>query len=138
MRVVLDANVVISGLISDSGPPGRILDAWVEGRFELVVSASILKEWERVLSYPRIRERLVPQRAQDVLRSVETLSLVVPENIVLPNLQMDPSDTMYLACAVEGKADFLVTGNLKHFAEAQGRFRTLRILSPRDFLSFIV
>ncbi len=134
MRVVLDANVVVSGLISASGPPGRILDAWLEGHFDLLVSPPILDEWKRVLAYSRIRERLAPQRVKIILRGIEDLSLVVPRKVSLPDLRLDPSDTIYLACAIEGRASFLVTGNLKHFAEAVKRFPALRILSPRDFL----
>ena len=58
MRVVLDANVFMSGLISKQGPPGQILDTWLKGGFMLFVSLPIMAEIQRVLAYPRIRERL--------------------------------------------------------------------------------
>jgi PIN domain len=55
IRVVLDANVVVSGVLSDNGVPGRILKAWKAERFHLVSSAAILDELRRVLRYPKIR-----------------------------------------------------------------------------------
>lgn len=56
--VVLDVNVLISGLISQSGPPYKILDALLNQRFTLFVSPQILQEIEHVLMYPRIRARI--------------------------------------------------------------------------------
>ncbi len=58
IRVVLDANVLVSGLISPKGTPGQILDAWFAGNFLLFVSPAILQELRRVLQYPRISKRL--------------------------------------------------------------------------------
>lgn len=55
MRVVLDANVLVSAVISKAGPPRQIVAAWVDGRFELVVSSSLLDELRDVLDRPRFR-----------------------------------------------------------------------------------
>ena len=66
MRIVLDANVFISGLLSKQGPPGQILDAWLEGQFSLFVSPPIVAKIQRVLAYPRIRERLSPGQADQL------------------------------------------------------------------------
>jgi putative PIN family toxin of toxin-antitoxin system len=60
MRVVIDANVFISGLLSRNGPPGQILDAWIDGLFLIFLSPQIAGEIQRALEYPRIRERLRP------------------------------------------------------------------------------
>lgn len=67
MRVVLDANVLVSGLISRKGPPGQILDAWMAGQFKLFVSPQILEELRRVLQYPRIHERLAIGQAMELI-----------------------------------------------------------------------
>jgi predicted nucleic acid-binding protein len=93
IQVVLDANVLVSGLISRKGPPGQILDAWLAGKFQLFISPQILEEMRRVLS-----------------------------------------DNIYLACAVEAKAGYLVTGNSEHFEEAGKIYMGVNIITPRSFL----
>ncbi|MCA1705276.1 MAG: PIN domain-containing protein, partial [Actinobacteria bacterium] len=52
MRAVLDPNVIISAVLSPGGAPARVMTAWLEGRYELVVSPLLLEELERALSYP--------------------------------------------------------------------------------------
>lgn len=71
VRAVLDPNVLISGLLSPSGSPARLLRAWVEGAFELVVSPHLLEELERALGYPKLRERITKS---DAIELVELLA----------------------------------------------------------------
>lgn len=59
------------------------------------------------------------------------------DDYVLDILHLDPSDNIYLACAVESQADYLVTGNLKHYAEAGNPFCGIHILSPADFMKLL-
>jgi len=137
MRVVLDANVFISGLLSKQGPPGQILDAWLEGQFSLFVSPPIVAEIQGVLAYPRIRERLEPGQADQLITILITASEWVNGHVVLDVLTEDPSDNIYLACAVEAQAAFLVTGNLSHYLEAGNPFQGMEILTPRQFLEIL-
>jgi putative PIN family toxin of toxin-antitoxin system len=137
MRVVIDANVFISGLLSKSGPPGQILDAWVEGLFSLYISPQIAAEIQRVLDYPRIRERLGPGQASQFITLLLTAAEWVDGNLVLTTLTQDPSDNIYLACAVEAKADYLITGNLKHYDEAGNPFQGVELLTPRQFIEIL-
>lgn len=58
MRVVLDTNVLVSGLLVPSSPPGQIVQAWRHGQFTVVMSDPLPKEVERVLGYPKIQKRL--------------------------------------------------------------------------------
>ena len=58
VRAVLDINILISGLVSESGAPRRILDAWLEERFTLAFSLYLVEELIHVLSYPRIAKRI--------------------------------------------------------------------------------
>ena len=112
IQAVLDANVFISGLLSKEGPPGQILDAWLEGKFSLFISPQIVVEIQRVLEYPRIRERIEPGEAGFLIKRLMVASKWVEGKLVLEVLNQDPSDNIYLACAVEAQAEFLVTGNL--------------------------
>ena len=137
MRVVIDANVFISGLLSKQGPPGKILDAWLDGQFSLFISLPIMEEIQRVLEYPRIQERLGPGQADRLTTSLMVASDWVEGKLVLDILTQDPSDNIYLACAVEAKADFLVTGNLNHYLEAGNPFQGVNILNPRQFLEIL-
>ena len=57
MKVVLDTNIVVSRYLSPLGHPARLLTLWEQGVFELVVSEPILAAYQRVLAYPRIRDR---------------------------------------------------------------------------------
>ena len=58
MRVVLDTNVLLSGLMAPKGVPGRIVAAWIDAQYELVMSLEQVDEVVRVLAYPKIRLRL--------------------------------------------------------------------------------
>ena len=137
LQAVLDANVFISGLLSKEGPPGQILDAWLEGKFSLLISSQIVAEIHRVLEYPRIRERLEPGEADFLIKRLMVASKWVEGKLVLEVLNQDPSDNIYLACAVEAQAEFLVTGNLKHYSEAGNPFHGVEILTPRQFLEIL-
>lgn len=137
MKVVLDANVLISGLISPKGPPGQILDAWLAGFFDLAISPQLLQELERVLEYPRIRERINLDIQTRLINLLTNSAMVIKGNLTVDVLTPDPSDNIYLACALEGKTDYLVTGNLKHFEEALNRYPHVKILSPRAFLDIL-
>lgn len=134
IQVVLDANVLVSGLISREGPPGQILDAWLVGRFQLWVSSQIMGELKRVLLYPRILDRLAAGQVTMLLEKLNTTAKFIDATLKLDVLTHDPSDNIYLACAVEAKADYLITGNIDHFEEAGGDFRGVKIISPRIFL----
>ena len=137
MRVVLDANVLISGLLSPKGPPGQILNAWLEGQFELCLSSLILQELQRVLEYPHISRKLEPAQVQRLLSVLTGCSLQVKGALTLNILKLDPADNIYLACAVEAQANYLVSGNFSHFVEAGPIFRGTQILTPRQFLDLI-
>jgi putative PIN family toxin of toxin-antitoxin system len=137
MQVVLDANVFISGLLSKQGPPGQILDAWLEGQFSVFVSTPIVAEIQRVLAYPRIQGRLEPGQADQLITFLFAVTEWVESELVLDVLTQDPSDSIYLACAVEAQADFLITGNLTHYLEAGNPFQGVEILTPRQFLEIL-
>ena len=137
IRAVLDANVFISGLISKKGVPGKILDAWLEGEFSVYVSPQIVEEIARVLNYPRIQERLRPGESDRLITKLKAASKFVNGNLKVQVLKQDPSDNIYLACAVEAGAEYLVSGNIKHYLEAGNPFLGVEILTPREFLDII-
>jgi putative PIN family toxin of toxin-antitoxin system len=134
LRAVLDTNVYVSGTILSRGTPFEVLEAWRGQRFILVTSESIIAELERVLRYPRIRKRYAVT-AQDVARLIASLradALVTPGDYEVSGVSADPDDDQFLACALEGKADCIVTGD-PHLLDL-GRYHGIEILTPREFL----
>ena len=76
----------------------------------------------------------IPRQADQLISFLFAATEWVEGNLNLNVLTQDPSDNVYLVCAVEAQADILVTGNLKHYAEAGNPFQGVQILSPRQFL----
>jgi uncharacterized protein len=133
IKVVLDANVLISGLISRTGPPGQILDLWLDGKIQICLSPQTLGELVRVLHYPRIDKRIMKDQLDSLLEMIHINAEMMPGDKEVTVLTRDASDNIYLACAVEAKASYLVTGNIDHFKEAGEKYRGVHILAPRAF-----
>ena len=129
MRVVLDTNIIISGLLSESGPPAKLLRLWLEGRFELVTSRAQLDELSRVFAYKKIRERISPEQASDFLSHVDSLAVVLKK---LPSVDYspDPDDNAIIATALESGAKFLVSGD-KSDLLALKKVKSIPILTAR-------
>ena len=97
MRIVLDTNVFVSGVFF-GGPPGRILEAWRDGRVELMISHEIIDEYVRVgkrLSEQFPGVELAP--ALDLIGASATLVVAQP---LSESVCRDPDDDKFLACAV--------------------------------------
>jgi putative PIN family toxin of toxin-antitoxin system len=137
IRAVLDTNVVVSGILSHKGSPGRILRAWFDDRFHLVTSMAILEELERVLRYPKISRRHGWSQAQvlEFVEDVKSLAILVPGDLRLKVVAEDASDDRYLECAVEGEAGYVVSGDRHLVALAQ--YEGVEILSPSAFLALL-
>jgi len=137
MRIVLDANVLISALISQHGASARILEAWENARFDLVVSAPILEELARVLHYPRIQEKynLPDEYIQGFLGLIVSQAMVVSPCDEINIIAVDPTDNRYLECAVEGMAAYIITGD-RHLLDI-GDYRGIIILPPAGFLTLL-
>ncbi len=113
MRVVLDTNVLLSGLMSPDGTPGMIVRAWREARFELVLTVEQLMEIGRVLSYPKIRKILKWDRAtiESFLKQLYLRSELVDISGVAVSVPRDSGDNFILAALIVGEAECLVSGD---------------------------
>jgi putative PIN family toxin of toxin-antitoxin system len=135
LRVVLDTNVYVSGTILARGTPFQILEAWRHQAYILVTSEAIIAEIERVLRYPRIRDRYGIGEA-DIVRLAASLrgdALVVPGECVIPPTCSDPDDDILLACALEAQADCIVSGDPDLLT--LGNYRGIAVLKPHEFLA---
>ncbi|MXY91162.1 MAG: putative toxin-antitoxin system toxin component, PIN family [Gammaproteobacteria bacterium] len=133
MRVVLDTNVLVSALISSSGPPGQLLSAVKRGDMALVTSEYQLDELRNVLSRERLRPYITPEEAQDLIDNLETVGTSVSE---LPECELspDPADNPILASAIAGNANLIVSGD-KSDMLALGHVDDIRIVSPAAALA---
>ena len=136
IRVVVDTNVYVSGLIKRNGPPGRVLAAQRGGQFDLVTSPALLAELEMVLRRPHIL-KLIHASVAEVLDFVDQLrvaSIVVTPDIALA-VSRDPDDDRVLEAAQAGHAAFIVFGDrdLLDLREFVG----IPILTPTGFLTLL-
>ena len=135
LRVVLDTNIVVSSLLSSKGAPARIMDAWRAMRFLLVVCPAILQEIRATLHYPRIQRKygLSVEVIDELMALFARDALVVPGNVcVACGIPADPKDEMFLACAVEGQADLIVSGD-RHLLSL-GAYRGVPIVTAQRLL----
>jgi putative PIN family toxin of toxin-antitoxin system len=130
MLVVLDTNVVVSGLMGETGKPGRIIDLALENRFQIAYDDRILGEYEDVLARPELRIR--PARARAVIAHIELTGQQIDAIAISSDGFQDLDDLPFAEVFVTAKAHALVTGNLRHFwpLVAQG----LAVTSPAQFL----
>ena len=137
IRAVLDANVFVSAILSPKGIPAKILTAWRAEKFHLVLSEAILEEITRVLHYPRIakRHRWSQSEAQTFIDDLAHLAILTPGKLRLHVIEEDPADDRYVECAVEGRAEYLVSGDT-HLLTL-GQHESVRILKPREFLEML-
>ncbi len=130
MRAVLDPNVIVSGLLSRSGAPAEVLRLWARGLFEVVASALLLSELERVLAYPELRSRLDAHEAARVVELLRLEARLVDDPRSGTDLgSPDPDDDYLLALAIAQSA-YLVTGD----GHLRGLDPTLPIETPGAFL----
>ncbi|MGH8728602.1 MAG: putative toxin-antitoxin system toxin component, PIN family [Burkholderiales bacterium] len=110
MRVILDTNVLLSALLKADTPPYQLVDAWLDGRFELVSSAAQIDEITRVARYPKVRQYIARAEIGWLVNRVQERALLV-ERLPKVDVSSDPGDNFLLAMAKAGSAEFLVTGD---------------------------
>jgi putative PIN family toxin of toxin-antitoxin system len=138
IKAVFDTNIFISAIIRPQGPPGRLLDMATLGRFELFISAEIIHELEKALTYPRIRDKYgIDEETRELFVDfvIKTCRHVgqVPKLEIVPN---DPKDNPVVATALACDADFLVSGDKAHILPLR-KIGKLKIVSPEIFKDLI-
>ncbi len=133
MKAVLDTNVLLSGLMYPSSVPGRIVEAWVTGRFDLVVSYAQLSEIARTLTYPKIQKitRWDDAKIEAFLRQLLLRAEVVDTREAAVEVIADPADSPILASLVVSRAEVLVTGDSDLLALREN----YPIVTPAEFAS---
>ena len=130
MKIVLDTNVLISGIFF-SGPPYQIFKAWQEGKIKITVSEEILSE------YHRVAEELSNQFPSiDIDRILELITVhadIVDASDFQVTICEDPDDNKFIACALASKSNIIVSGD-KHLLNVTG-YKGIQVVKPRDFVN---
>ncbi|MHC1744039.1 MAG: putative toxin-antitoxin system toxin component, PIN family [Syntrophobacteraceae bacterium] len=132
VRVVIDTNVLISALLF-GGVPGRVVSLWKLGLIQPLASQAMIDEVLRVLAYPKFG--LTPKEIElllyeEILPWFEIVDVATGN----PFIEDDPSDDMFLWCAMDGKADQVISGD-EHLLQLQDF--PVPILTPRQFLDLV-
>ena len=130
MRVVLDTNVIVSGL-NFPGNERLVLELAVRGRFELYLSTFILEEAAGVLTSKFDWDE---ERSSEALRALSNAATVIYPRRLPEVVAGGHADNRILECAVEASADYLVTGDRRHLLPL-GEHEGVRILNAPRFLS---
>ena len=135
MRVILDANVVVSFLLTHSPTISAVIRAWRNNEFLLLVSDEILIEYKQILV--RIAKNGLVQsvHSNSLFEEILKEGLTVQVNSTT-DVSKDRKDNRYLSCAKDGKAEYLVTGDKKHLLKLKV-FEKTRIVSPKEFVEVL-
>jgi len=131
LKVVLDTNVVVSAHLKPDGFERFVLDLTLASKLQLFVSAEILDEYEGVLLRPKFG--IAPELIQASLNLIKSKAKKVkPKRKITES--PDPDDNQFLECADSAGADYLVTGNKRHFPASFGN--TL-VVNARELIEII-
>lgn len=130
IRIVLDTNVLLSGLIRGSGPPGRVVDALRAGTVGLVVDDRILDEYEQVLRRPLFSRYFGHAERESILSFIACNGEQTVATCRLGDLP-DPSDEAFAEVALTSGVP-LVTGNVRHFPSK--KLVGLKVVTPAEFI----
>lgn len=133
-RAAAAPGVLISGLVSRTGPPAQIVDLWLEGAFELVVSPALLAELTGVIGRPKLAQAIPARTAQRLLEELAASAVLFDDPPPVPGATPDPKDDYLVALAVACGADVLVSGD-RHLTGLSST--QPRVLSPRAFVDLL-
>jgi putative PIN family toxin of toxin-antitoxin system len=134
LKLVVDTNVVISALLKSESNPALIMSLTLRGDCRLCVTEKIFSEYEEVLGRGKFK-KLDQASVREFLSTLRSRALWVVPKVTI-DVAKNPDDNAFLECALESKADFLITGNVHHFPEE--KFHRTSIVIPAEFLSYAV
>jgi len=128
IRIVFDTNVIVSALLQPLGPSAQLFIRALNGSLQLCLTGNVFAEYEEVISRPRFKRS--PEVIAGTLQSIRDTGLWVRVTDRI-HACSDPDDDVFLECAHGASADYLVTGNVRHFPPS---WTGCRIVAPRTLL----
>lgn len=134
-RAVVDTNLIVFGTVSANTPPYHLFEAWRKGYFILVTSPPILEEVRDVLFRPEIQKLfdLTGKDVEEVISTLVTRAFITSGELTVDVVKNDPDDNKFIACALEGTATHIVTGDRKHLLPLR-KFQGIPVVTARIFL----
>lgn len=129
MKVVLDTNVLISGIFF-SGPPADVIKAWRNGDIQFALSSEIINEYFKVARI--LADRFPAIEISSILTLIVTHSEVIQTLPLSCRVCEDPDDDKFLACALNSESRTIISGD-KHLLELSG-YQGITIITPRMFV----
>lgn len=132
IRVVLDTSVLVSAVISPSGPNAQLFNLILQKQLRPYLTLSVLEEYARVFEYERLKH-LDRRRVARLLQVLSTVGVTVKPRGRL-RISRHEEDNRVYECAVAAKADYIITENTKHFRQP---YKTTKIVRARQLLAHI-
>jgi uncharacterized protein len=132
IRVVIDTNILVSALLRPEGLPAAVLILVFSGQVPLYVSDAVFAEYDEVIRRPHFKRS--PDVIEGTLQSIRKLGHWVKPRYRVEECS-DPDDNIFLECAQAASADYLVTGNQRHFPH---RWRKTQIISARELIELLM
>ena len=134
LLIVLDTNLLVSYLLTQGKTISRIIEYWRQRRVEVLVSPAIVDELRDVLNRARLR-KLMTGDPYSIMLMVEIDAFHTAGEVEAVGACRDPKDDKFLACAVEGRADFIVTGDNDLLELA--RYEGIRIIQAHELVAIV-
>jgi len=140
IRIVIDTNILVSAILTAEGNPAKILKLVLQGKLNLIISPAILEEIRQVLRYPKLvklmkKNMITLEEVYTFFDKMSKIAVITPGKLDIKAIPDDPSDDMVLSCAVEGEADFIISGD--HHLTDLRIFQGIKIVDPAAFLKII-
>jgi putative PIN family toxin of toxin-antitoxin system len=137
LRIVIDTNVFVSAIILPQSAPAQILRSWKSGAFGLINCQKAVDELDEVLQRSHIAEKysIDRRKRESFIDLILENSILVAGDTLVDVVQTDPKDDMFVSCAVEGQAKYIVSGD-KHLKNLK-RYEKIRIIEPIYFLRIL-
>ena len=134
-RVVVDTNLLISGATTSGTVPSELIESWRRNEYILVTSPRIIEEVKEVLNRPKIKKQFsfTSKEIDKLIESLITKAFVTPGILEVEVIKDDPDDNKFIACAIEGSATHIISGDKKHVLSL-GDYQGIKIVSARNFL----
>jgi uncharacterized protein len=132
-HAVYDTNVIVSAVLKPGSIPASLVALAMNGSVRLFLSPEILAEYREVLKRPRFGFK--PDTVATFLRDLERAVVMVSPAKRVTHV-LDEADNRFLECAEEARANYLVTGNRKHFPFPE--FAGAKIVSPAEFAALLL
>ena len=129
MKIILDTNVLISGIFF-KGPPHRILRAWRDNRLDLVASEEIFQEYIDVCE--RLKEKYPGIEFEGIIDLIAVNTHFYQPKKVDQQITLDPDDDKFITCAIASGVKIIISGD-KHLLDVNG-YHGIEIIAPSDFI----